>query len=98
MTTHLGAQMTVDLRTGRSTQAEVLGKLHQMMFDALLQGASTSGKARLRAYAAPGADAWLRATPTLIRDILLSNVAFVDVISMRLGISIFDRQQVRSKC
>ena len=45
---------------------------------------------RLTAYSAAGADAWLKATPSLNQDTLLSNVAFRTTLSMRLGIAIFE--------
>ena len=55
-----------------------------------MQQTDLCGQARLTAYSAPSADAWLRATPSHNQDTLLSNAAFRDVLSMRLGVKIFD--------
>ena len=46
-------------------------------------------QARLRAAAAPGAGAWLYATPSPARDLVFSDIAFSDIVSMRLGVPIF---------
>ena len=48
------------------------------------------GQARLTAVAAPSADSWLKAIPSWNQDTLLSNAAFRDSLSMRLGIRVFE--------
>ena len=63
-----------------------------------MQQTDLCGQARLTAYSAPSADAWLRATPSHNQDTLLSNAAFRDVLSMRLGVKIFDDGMARSFC
>ena len=77
---------------------DVLEHLHHKVFGGLMQQTDLCGQARLTAYSAPSADAWLRATPSHNQDTLLSNAAFRDVLSMRLGVKIFDDGMACSFC
>ena len=56
------------------------------------------GQARLTAVAAPSADSWLKAVPSWNQDTLLSNAAFRDSFSMRLGIRVFEGGLACSFC
>ena len=56
------------------------------------------GQARLTAVAAPSADSWLKAVPSWNQDTLLSNAAFRDSFSTRLGIRVFEGGLACSFC
>ena len=56
------------------------------------------GQMRLRIFAASGADGWLRARPALAQDLLFTNAAFRDIVSMRLGVPYFEPGEVCSFC
>ena len=68
------------------------------MLKDLLQSSTATGQVRLRAVAASGSGVWLTATPSPIKDLLLPITAFVDVLSMRLGVEIFDLGKACSFC
>ena len=70
----------------------VLNRIHHHVHLGLVQQHDRVGQARLTAYAAPFADfSWNQ-------DTLLSNVAFRDSPSMRLGVSVFDDSMACSFC
>ena len=47
-------------------------------------------KGVFQAFAAPWADGWIRTSPSHAFDTYLSNIAFYDILSMRLGRQIFE--------
>ena len=63
--------------------------MYETVHQDLLQGSCVAHQARLRAVAAPGAGAWLYATPSPTRDLVFSDIAFSDIVSIRLGVPIF---------
>ena len=71
-------------------QVECLEPVYQKTTQALLDQAACSGRARLRAVAAKGVDAWLHQNPGMTQDTLLPDPAFRDAIGLRLGLAIFD--------
>ena len=58
----------------------------QKSSDCLIQGSSTSDALRIRACQLPWGDGWLIGTPNMSSDTLLSNVAVLDSLSLRLGL------------
>ena len=60
----------------------------QKSSDCLAQGSSASDALRIRAYQLPWGDDWLVRTPSMDSDTLLSNVAVLDSLSLRLGLEI----------
>ena len=76
----------------------MLQNLHEAIFQDLLQSSTVAQQARLRAVAAPGAGAWLQVAPSPTRDLLFSDVAFSDVVSMRLGVPIFQGDEGCTYC
>ena len=79
-------------------QASMLQNLHEAIFQDLLQSSTVAQQARLRAVAAPGAGAWLQVAPSPTRDLLFSDIAFSDVVSMRLGVPIFQGDEGCTYC
>ena len=77
---------------------KALQHIHTKTKTKLLEQSDQHNKVRLTAYSAAGADAWLKATPSLNQDTLLSNVAFRTTLSMRLGIAIFETSLACSFC
>ena len=69
---------------------KALQHIHAKTKTKLLEQSDQHNKVRLTAYSATGADAWLKAIPSLNQDTLMSNVAFRITLSMRLGIAIFE--------
>ena len=65
---------------------DILNILHDSAWKLLVQQADCAGQERLRAISATGADAWLRMTPGLMHDSMLGNVAFRDIVGLRLGL------------
>ena len=59
---------------------------------------SDQHKRVLRAFAAPWADGWVRAIPSHAFDTCLSNVAFHDILSMRLGRQVFEGDMACPRC
>ena len=70
-------------------QPAKLQQLYETVHQDLLQGSCVAHQARLRSVAAPGAGAWLYTTPSPTRDLVFSDIAFSDIVSMRLGVPIF---------
>ena len=70
-------------------QPAKLQQLYETVHQDLLQGSCVAHQARLRAVATPGAGAWLYATPSPTRDLVFSDIAFSDIVSIRLGVPIF---------
>ena len=58
----------------------------QKSSDCLVQGSSASDALRIRACQLPWGDGWLVGTPSTSSDALLSNVAVLDSLSLRLGL------------
>ena len=56
----------------------------------LLAGSGPGEAARLLACKTKWADGWLGVVPCICSDTLLSNVAVIDSISLRLGLDILD--------
>ena len=67
-----------------------LESVYQQVIQALLDQVDCSERARLRAVATKGADAWLHQNPGMIQDILLPDPAFRDAVCLRLAIVIFE--------
>ena len=78
----------------------MLHRLHHHVYSGLMQQQDRVGQARLTAVAAPSADSWLKAKaiPSWNQDTLLSNAAFRDSLSMRLGIRVFEDGRACSFC
>ena len=76
----------------------MLQRLHHHVYSGLVQQQDRVGQARLTAVAAPSADSWLKAIPSWNQDTLLSNAAFRDSLSMRLGIRVFEDGRACSFC
>ena len=72
--------------------------LRHQVYSGLVQQQGRVGQARLTAVAAPSADSWLQTIPSWNQDTLLSNAAFRDSLSMRLGIRVFEDGRVCSFC
>ena len=79
-------------------QSQILDRMYNSVFQTLFDGSTLSVQVLLRSVAAPGANAWLHHAPSPTRDLLYSNAAFVDVVSLRLGISLFDEGDVCPYC
>ena len=77
---------------------KALQHIHAKTKTKLLEQSDQHNKVRLTAYSATGADAWLKAIPSLNQDTLMSNVAFRTTLSMRLGIAIFETGLACSFC
>ena len=68
---------------------DILNILHDSAWKFLVQQADCAGQARLGVVSAMGADAWLRMMPGLVHDSILDNVAFRDIVDLRLGLCLF---------
>ena len=77
---------------------KALQHIHAKTKTKLLEQSDQHNKVCLTAYSATGADAWLKAIPSLNQDTLMSNVAFRTTLSMRLGIAIFETSFACSFC
>eukprot|EP00438_Fugacium_kawagutii_P000312 Skav205273 [mRNA] locus=scaffold1841:208849:211374:- [translate_table: standard] len=77
---------------------DVMNQIHQHVHKGLMNQFDVSGQARLASFSAPVADAWLKTAPSWTQDTFLSNAAFRDTISMRLGSKIFDDGLACSFC
>ena len=77
---------------------KALQHIHTKTKTRLLEQSDQHNKVRLTAYSAAGADAWLKAIPSLNQNTLLSNVAFRTTLSMRFGIAIFETGLACSFC
>ena len=91
---HLTPELGVHAAALRDEQTvvrrkDILSIIHDSAWKLLVQQADCAGQARLRAVSATGADAWLRMTPGLVHDSMLGNVAFRDVVGLRLGLCLF---------
>jgi hypothetical protein len=100
---HLAACLPVLAPSFRDPQSQiahrdVLGRIHQQVYSGLMNQHDLSGRARLTAYSAPLADAWLKTPPSWSQDTFLSNAAFHDILSMRLGVKVFDDGLACSFC
>ena len=79
-------------------QFQILDRIYNSVFQTLFDGSILSVQVLLRSVAAPGANAWLHHVPSPTRDLLYSNAAFVDVVSLQLGMSLFDEGDVCPYC
>ena len=70
-------------------QPAKLQQLYETVHQDLLQGSCVAHQARLRAVAAPGAGAWLYATPSPTRDLVFSDIAFSEIVSIAIGSTYF---------
>ena len=77
---------------------KALQHIHAKTKTKLLEQSDQHNKVRLTAYSATGADVWLKAIPSLNQAILMLNVAFRTILSMRLGIAIFETGLAYSFC
>ena len=68
----------------------MLQRPRHQVYSGLVQQQGRVGQARLTAVAALSADSWLQTIPSWNQDTLLSNAAFRDSLSMRLGIRVFE--------
>ena len=89
MTPELGVHAATlrDYKVAR--HKDILNILHDSPWKLLVQQADSAGQARLRTISVTGADAWLRMTSGLVHDSILGNVAFRDVVGLRLGMNLF---------
>ena len=69
-TSHSG---TIKHATSSLPSRDLLAFLHEKTKEVLLQQSDILNQARLRAFAAPWADGWLRATPSMAADSLLQS-------------------------
>ena len=70
---------------------DLLAFLHEKTQEVLLQQSDVFNQARLRVFATPWADGWLRATPSMAADsLLLQSEVLRDAARLRLGMPIFE--------
>ena len=66
---------------------------------AMLEGALSDAQRRvLLAFSAPWAEGWVRVSPNHAFDTCLSNAAFIDIVSMRLGKAVFQVEMDCPRC
>ena len=75
--------MEIVMLSFRSATNDLLSDLHKRV---------------LQAFAAPWADGWVRAAPSHAFDTCLSNAAFHDILSMRLGRQVFEGDTACPRC
>ena len=86
------------LQDPRMEIQQATATVHSKVIRFLMEQAAVVGQARLRTFAASGADGWLRARPALAQDLLLTNATFRDIVSMRLGVPCFEPGKACSFC
>ena len=79
-------------------QAHILQNIYATVHEDLIQGSMFAHQAHICAVAAPGTGAWLHAHPSPIRDLVVPDIAFSDVVNLRLGMPVFSEGKGCNYC
>ena len=81
-----------------SAQKDILPSLFEAAQRHLVSQVCLGGAARIQSCTGSWSAAWVRAEPSAAFDTGLADVAFVDAISMRLGLPVFSAEQACARC
>ena len=84
--------------TSKLRQKDLLKEAVATAHSDFLRQLGERDRSRVESYSGAWADGWIRAIPSQVFDLHLPNVAFHDVLSMRLGLSIFDIDEEYQMC